>query len=386
MPVVNVTIQPQIIEWLLEQVDEELLDEKIRDNLYQWLDGKKNPTFNQVEECSKKTNIPFGYFFLNTPPKEEIKLLEYRTVDSLELAKPSRNLIDTINKMDDVREWMKNYRKDSGFDKLSIVGCLKDCSDVYEIAKRIRKDLDISIDWYKNCKDSKEAFEYIRSQLELNGVVIMLNGIVDKNTRRALNIKEFRSFEMIDEWATLIFINSADSRTAKLFSLFHEIAHIWLGENDLYNDYGNNNNVKGIEVICNAVASELLVPNAKFLECWNAVKIASIYDKIASIARKFNCGDIVIARKAYDNKFIDKKIYDNVVKNTTDLYNKTKEKKKSGGDYYNTMASRLDTTFVRALSESINTGRTTYTEAFRLTNTNGKTFRKIVEKLGGMAV
>lgn len=239
MPAVNVNIQPAVIHWDLSQTKEEQLGTKLMDNIMRWLDGSKTPTFNQIDEFSRKANIPLRYFFLQTPPVEEIKLLDYRTIDSIELANPSRNLIDTIHEMENVQEWMKDYRKDTDFDILPIVGSLKGNTDAIAIATQIRKDLDLPLDWYNNNRTISEAFNYIRNLLEDIGVLVMLSGIVGKNTHRALSIDEFRTFAMVDDWAPLIFINSADSEGAELFSLFHEIAHVWIGENDLYNGGGN---------------------------------------------------------------------------------------------------------------------------------------------------
>ncbi len=84
MPTVNVNICPEIINWALSQTQEDKLGDKLMNNIAKWLDGTKKPTFNQIEDFSKKTNIPLGYFFLQTPPVEQIDLLEYRTVDSID--------------------------------------------------------------------------------------------------------------------------------------------------------------------------------------------------------------------------------------------------------------------------------------------------------------
>ena len=82
MPTVNVKIQPAIINWALSQTSEELLGEKLVENIRHWIDGTKSPTFHQIEDFSKKSHIPLGYFFLRTPPAEQVGLLEYRTLDS----------------------------------------------------------------------------------------------------------------------------------------------------------------------------------------------------------------------------------------------------------------------------------------------------------------
>ena len=385
MPAVNVNIEPEIIKWALSQTQKEKLGDKLMSHITQWLNGTKTPTFNQIEDFSRKANIPLGYFFLQTPPVEQLDLLEYRTVDSIQLVNPSRNLIDTVHEMENIQDWMRDYRQDLGYDTLTIVGCMKNSGNVQTIMNRIRKDLELDIKWYERCKDSRDAFGVIRSQVEACGVIVMMNGIVGKNTHRTLDINEFRAFAMIDEWAPLIFINAADSNGARLFSLLHEVAHIWIGLDDLYNDRHNRvDGVSSVEVLCNAVAGELLVPKYIFLDKWDD-NAADIEKAITELAGYFRCGESVIARKALDCKKITRDVYTKIVQTAINNYNQIKEKRESsGGNYYNTMFSRLDGHFVNALCESINMGRTSYTEAYRLTNTSGKTFPEVVRHFGGV--
>lgn len=385
MPTVNVNIQPAIISWALSQTSEEKLGTKLVENIKQWLDGTKSPTFNQIEDFSKKSHIPLGYFFLQTPPVEQISLLEYRTLDSIELTNASRNLIDTIHEMEAVQEWMVNYRKEWNYDTISVVGSLKDITDISVIADTIRKDLGLNVEWYKECGNPSEAFSKVRGLLEECGIVVMMNGIVGKNTHRALDVNEFRAFAMVDEWAPLIFINGADSAGGRLFSLFHEIVHLWIGENDLYNDRRYSaNGVKPIEVTCNAVAGELMVPKAVFLEKWNNNTNDDTHEKIKELARMFRCSGSVIARRALDNKKIDQNVYNKVIADAIEAYIQAKQEKSSGGDYYRVARSKLDGVFVRALCESVNSGRTSFTEAYRLTNTTSKTFSEVASGLGGV--
>ena len=385
MPTVNVNIQPAIISWALSQTSEEKLGTKLVDNIKHWLDGTKSPTFNQIEDFSKKSHIPLGYFFLQTPPIEQISLLEYRTLDSIQLTNPSRNLIDTIHDMEAVQEWMVNYRKEWNYDTISIVGSLKGITDISVIADTIRKDLGLNIAWYKDCGNPSEAFNKVRGLLEECGIVVMMNGIVGKNTHRALDVNEFRAFAMVNEWAPLIFINGADSAGGRLFSLFHELVHLWIGENDLYNDTKYSaNGIKPIEVTCNAVAGALMVPKTVFLEKWNNNTNDDIHEKIKELARMFRCSSSVIARRALDNKKIDQNVYNMVIADAIEAYIQTKQEKSSGGDYYRVARSKLDGVFVRALCESVNSGRTSFTEAYRLTNTTSKTFSEVASGLGGV--
>ena len=228
----------------------------------------------------------------------------------------------------------------------------------------------------------------------------MMNGIVGNNTHRALDADEFRAFALVNEWAPLIFINASDSLNARLFSLLHEAAHIWLGVNDLYNvnkykklynnlyndRYSSAEKVSSLEMICNAAAGELLVPTDDFLMQWNnLIETADVNEVISELSGKFNCSEIVIARKALDNHKIGRDLYNKISQGIIDYYRNSQEKREpAGGNYYHTMNSRLDSIFVKALCESIKMGRTSYTEAYRLTNTSRKTFPKVIQNLGGL--
>lgn len=384
MTSVTVSVQPDIIRWALRQSHGKKLNENLQKHVEEWLAGIKNPTLRQLEDFSKAVNIPFGYFFLKTPPEEEVKLIEFRTVDSIQLENPSRELIDTVYSMETIQNWMRSYRQDLGYDRISVAGSLKgrDIS-VIQIADTICMDLNIDRDLFRQYNHSAELFRLLREKLEENGVVVMMNGIVGNNTHRKLNIKEFRAFAMMDEWAPLIFINSTDSKNAQLFSLLHEIVHIWLGENDFYNSDAYEYHFKrNTEKICNAVSAEILVPDRWFNEKWNMD--TSALRNIETLSDAFHCSQVVIARKAMDHKYIVKTEYESIVARCEEYYKKANEnRKKSGGDYYRTMGSRLDKTFVRALCESVNIGRTSFTEACRLTGTTLKTFKEIARQMDG---
>ncbi len=386
MPTAYVDVKPDIIRWLLTQTTEEQLGKAIMDNIYLWLDGSKKPTFNQVKEVSKKSNIPLGYFFLNKPPKDSPKIIEYRTVDSRQMHSPTRNLIDTIYEMEAVQDWMIRYRRNNGFDKVQVVGSMRSNIEVQAVVDAIRTDLELDVNWYEQLANSVASFSYIRNLLEEHGIIVMQNGIVGKNTHRPLDPIEFKGFTITNPWAPLIFINSADTHNSKIFTLLHEIAHVWIGEDDLYNDsYDNKTNHKKLEQICNAVAGEVLVPTERFIIKWAEIKARDEVSKIQSLAKYFNCSEYVIARRALDLDKIGHASYNEIVNRIAQIYSQSKvTKKSSGGDYYNTMRSRLDKNFATALYESVQRGDTTYTEAYRLTNTNRITFEKVMSKVGGI--
>lgn len=387
MPALRIEVKPDIFDWILSNVNFENIKTKMRDDFLLWMTGENTPTFNQLEKFSKATNIPFGYFFLSTPPVEKMELLEYRTIDSLDIEKPSRNLIDTINEMETVQEWMRNYVRSADFGELNFVGSIEKNESIDKIAATIMRSLKLSKKWFLNSSDVWDSFKVLRERLEDIGIMVMMNGIVGSNTHRSLDIKEFRAFTLVDKYVPLIFINANDSSNGRLFSLVHEMAHIWLGVNSFYNDYQQTmNGIKKVEVLCNAVAAEILVPIDIFNTCWKEDNTAGIEDKISELAKYFRCGSIVIARRALDQGLIDKATYKLIVDSTIEKYREKRSEQSPGGNYYNTLKTRIDKRLVMALNNSIYEGRTTFSEAYRLTNTNRKTFSTLVEMVVGVGV
>ncbi len=387
----KVDISPAILKWVMAHGQIDDLPSRTRGLLESWVSGEKEPTFNQIELVSRATGIPLGYFFLQTPPQEDLSIVEYRTIDSVELNNPSRNLIDTLHDMDRIQEWMRNALISDGSAPLAFIGSLNGETSVERFAQSVRTLLGIEKTWYKKTHSAEESFSLIRNAISSTGTIVMMSGIVGNNTHRPLNIDEFRAFSIIDEYAPLIFINSNDSINGKLFSLLHEFAHICVGENNLFNDrYSSGAKVKKIETICNAVAAEILVPQSFFVSNWNSeansgtVEIEAV---INSLARSFKCGITVIARRAYDNGFINFQQYQTTAKCAVKLYNDSRRRKKengeSGGDYYKTAASRIDKRFFAKLVSSVFDGKTLYSDAFRLTNTNRSSFANLVESIGG---
>jgi len=192
-------------------------------------------------------------------------------VNSINLQEPTRNLIDVLDMMSDAQEWMIDYLKDNGYEPMDYVGRGKVLT-VSEIAYDIRKELGLILNWYESSKNAADSFRYLRGCCENKGIMVMMSGTVGSNTRRKLDVDEFRAFTLVNEYAPLVFINTCDSENGKLFSLLHEIAHIWLGEDSFYNEqYGNSVSVSQLEQICNAVAAEILVPNMVFVEKWSEI-------------------------------------------------------------------------------------------------------------------
>lgn len=366
-------ISLKVLDWLANHPCFNAFPDKAQEKIKQWHSGETIPTVKQIEKVSTATNIPLGYFFLKTPPEEDLSFVKYRTIDSIEHRNMSQNLIDTLHNMKQMQEWQRNFVISQDISPLTFVGTLKNISTPQVFADKMRNILDIKPDWYKKSRSADDSFRIIRKAVSDAGVAVMMSGIVENNTHRPLSLKEFRAFSLVDDYAPLIFINAKDSANGRLFSLLHEFAHICKGENSLFNDYEHKE-----ETLCNAAAAEVLVPKTNFIEDWEmAYPKNSEAEAISMVASKFKCSLNVIARRAFDCGFINRQAYENTVQSAIKQYD-NKKNKQSGGDFYNNLASRIDKRFLDMLVSSVEEGKTLYSDAFRLTNTNRSTFNKLI--------
>jgi Zn-dependent peptidase ImmA (M78 family) len=378
---VRVEVASSIWDWISNVASFEGVDEKVVSHFLKWRNNEEQPTYAQIENLSRKIHIPFGYFFLKTPPQEQFPLLEFRTVNSA-TPKPSRNLIDTYCQMAAIQDWMRDYLLKQGNERLPFVGSCKNDKNPEEIAAVIRANIDMAKDWYIHSPDIKESFNKLRNLFEIAGILILQNGVVGQNNYRRLTIDEFRAFTLIDKHAPLIFINNNDTAGGKLFSLLHESVHIWLGLHSFFNENSNLVfNRSPQETLCNAVAAELLVPNIFFIDKWNNTHKSALNDKITYIAKYFKCGVITIARRALDNNYINQSQYKEFAAGIIAKTQTGNKNSSGGGNYYKTAISRYGEPLVSALNNSIKEGKTLYTEAFRLTGTNRITFARLVSEL-----
>ncbi len=390
MASVKVDVNPSILSWVKhtlqrqqpltpkQQEDLRLLDE--------WIEKKSQPTFAGIEKISKHTKIPFGYFFLEEPPKDEDAAVSYRTVDSLSKMDTSRELIDVVNHMQLVQGWMSDHRRDNGFESLPFVGCMKEEDNAAIIADSIRDVLNLPQEWYRSIPAGREcSFQYLRAHAEQANILVMQSRSVGPAGNRQLQIREFRAFVLVDDFAPLIFINANDTVNGKVFSLAHELAHIWIGKNNLLNAGCETFLVDPLETLCNAVAAELLLPNEMFSMRWQEESKYEQSDTetiVHNVAKYFRCGEVPVIRRALDYGYISRVKYRTLVRFIIEKYrenSKKKEKANSGGNYYATRASHWDARFLQALDASTKSGQTSYLDAYRLTKTTNKTFSKLME-------
>ncbi|MBU1370067.1 MAG: ImmA/IrrE family metallo-endopeptidase, partial [Bacteroidetes bacterium] len=236
--------------------------------ILEWLEGQKKPTVKQLEAFSKKVYLPFGYLFLPQPPQERLPIPFFRT-NGNQVDQISINVYDAILLLQQRQDWLKNYLIDNDFQPLSYVGKFRNNNNVNAIVADMRQTLQLPENWASQFKNWQEAQDHLIIHIEDKGIITTFNGIVENNTHRPIPVDECRGFVLVDEYAPFMFVNNSDFKSAQMFTIVHELAHIWTGHSAGFDFRRLQPASDPIEILCDKVAAEFLVPAFEFNEVWN---------------------------------------------------------------------------------------------------------------------
>lgn len=332
-------------------------------HLAEWESGEKKPTLKQLETYAKATHTPVGYFFLPEPPEEPLPIPDFRTMGGRPVERPSPDLLEMVLACQERQEWFRDYAQATGAERLPFVGSVTVNSPIVETAAAIRKTLGFDLDARRRCPTWTEALRTFMGQADGLGVLVMFSGIVMNNTHRQLDPREFRGFALVDDRAPLVFINGKDTKAAQMFTLAHELAHVWLGQSAISDTTVATRHQNAVETWCNRVAAELLVPLEAVTGSLRGAE--ALPDTVARLTREFKVSSLVILQRLRDAQHLSwaefEQAYDEELRHLSNL-----PKPSGGGDFYMTTAARYSRRFARALVESTMEGRTLYRDAFRM--------------------
>lgn len=347
--------------------------------LSSWYQGEKRPTLKQLEDFAKVTRAPVGYLFLAEPPVERIPIPDLRTIGGGRIDRPGPDLLDTLYLCQQRQEWYRDHARMNGEAPLSFVRSVTTASAVDSVAGDLRQALGFDLDERRRAPTWTDALRSFIEQADSLGVLVMVSGIVGNNTHRKLDPEEFRGFALVDDLAPLVFINGADTKAAQMFTLAHELAHVWLGESAL-SDAGLLSALsRSVEAWCNKVAAELLVPLAALREHYRPG--ADLREELDRLAGVFKVSTLVLLRRIHDAGGLSRDLFETAY--AQELKRLRAVPRGGGGDFYATQSARVGKRFARALVASTLEGQTLHRDAFRLLGISKlATFRDLGYALG----
>lgn len=379
----RVEVKPDLLRWALDRSRMDT-DTARYATFSRWASGEGLPvTFKQLETFAHATHTPLGYLFLDEPPIEEVPIPDFRTLGNQGVSQPSPNLLDTIHEAQARQDWYRRYAAEQELPALRMFGSVSIGTPAETVADEIRRELDFGMDRRARFGSWEVALRQLIDSIERTGVLVMVSGIVGSNTHRVLDPDEFRGFALGDPLASLVFVNGADTKSAQIFTLIHELAHIWLGESALSDAQMAGQTASDHEQWANRVAAEVLVPISAIRSDYRGEPDVG---ELERLARVYKVSTLVVLKRIHDAGFLPwnpyRARYEEELDRVKELARASRESG-SGGNYYYTQPLRVGQTFARAVIVDAMEGRTLYRDAFTLLGSAKRsTFDGMASRLG----
>ena len=324
---------------------------KNKEDFFCFLDSKEvdekklEKTFStpRLKKLAKSLDIPLPFLFLKKTFEKKSIIPDFRGGGEAISQELMKNIEDNKKRQD----WLSDFFQRNAYSKFFEL-CPCDTTSDEKIVEKIK-----AISGYyrgialSECKKNLEKYQVMVSQ---SGTTNSKASIKDK----------IRGYAIFDEYAPLVFVLSSDSEKSKIFTLMHELAHIFLRQGGVSGDYTESD--KEIEYQCNAIAAEVLMPKKEFLNQWELSNNSSdIRLVIKECAEYFGVSQLASATKAWLLEKITYMQYDMFKKSLPPF----PKKEQTGGDYYTNIASHNGRLFSKMIIASTINGEETYRDAMR---------------------
>ncbi len=384
-------ITPNVLKWAREsaRMTEEIAAAKVSvtiDKLKEWEEGASQPTIRQAQTLAKAYKRPFALFFLPDVPRDFQPLQDFRKSGSKELTTSSVFIIREIQQK---QAWISDVNAENQEEKLPFVGRFSITDNPEVVAKDILNTLQITPAIYKSDNPIREWID----AAEKNGIFVSRTSFI--HSRLKLDSDELQGFAIADPYAPFVFVNSDDWNAPQLFTLVHELAHIWIAETGISNEVEpgikNKDKFHPVELFCNEVAANALMPKdivlnfdtSTFQSSTNVFKVAKTLgvSSFALIVRALNLNLITVQAYQKLKKQADVD-YQEYLRKEAEKKAKLKEKENKGGpNPYLLRLNRNSRLFTQTVLDAFRGGFIEPTLASNLLNVQVNKFNKLESQL-----
>uniref|UniRef100_Q3ATU2 HTH cro/C1-type domain-containing protein n=1 Tax=Chlorobium chlorochromatii (strain CaD3) TaxID=340177 RepID=Q3ATU2_CHLCH len=380
-------ITAKVFKWAREsaKMTEEIAASKVAvsiDKFKDWENGEDFPTIRQAQTLAKAYRRPFALFFLPDVPTDFQPLQDFRKTGSKELSTSS---IFIIREIQQKQAWISEVNEDNNENRVPFIGRFNIKDNPVLVAKDILATLNINP---LNYKSNNPIIEWI-DKAESNGIFISRTSFI--HSRLKLDSNEIQGFAIADDFAPFIFINSDDWNAPQLFTLVHELSHLWIAETGISNDVEpsikNVGDYNPIELFCNEVAANVLMPkefidsldskafdNAK--EVFKNAKMIGV-SSFALLVRALNLNIISLSTYKQLKQLADIE-YNEFLKREEAKKIKQKENEKPGGpNYFLLQLNRNSRLFTQTVLDAFRGGVIEPSLASNLLNVQVNKFPKL---------
>lgn len=304
---VDALVTPRLLEWARHTAGFSLEEAAARlgrnpEEVRAWESGDSRPTYVQAKKAAGLYQRPLAVFYMEEPPSDFETLKDFRRLPEYTDREWPRQALIFFRAMQEKQEWLSRFLADSDASELAFVASRNINHPATEFAQEILQTI-----WPHGTRPGK--YESRRELLvawieraEAAGIYVFKAPGIDTEV--------FRGYVIADKLAPVIVLNSRDALVGQLFSLVHELVHLWLGASAVSNHgtrgkYSDSTLAKQ-EWFCNKVASLCLLPPTIAHDIMdNAInRYQDVSDAVASVSRRFKISEEAVARRFLDRGII----------------------------------------------------------------------------------
>jgi Zn-dependent peptidase ImmA (M78 family) len=287
---------------------------------------------------SKNLNRSSVFFFSDSPPDEPDILREMRRLPGSEIGEESPQLAYRTSLIIDYREMALELFKSLN-EEIPLLGIkAKTEEDPEDLATKIRARVGITnkeqFSWHN---DRYKALRTWRGALEDSGVLVFQLPFVD--------LIEMRGFSIPFDPLPIVGMNSKDTVNARIYTIFHELTHIIIGESMLDSfkkELWEISSDFRVENFCNRVSAAVLMPRGDVLEQITSMQKGDNshweLSEIRRLANRYTVSWEVVTRRLRGLNKISTSSYTDIIDY---LRSSQPPPRKDGGNPYSNSISRV---------------------------------------------
>lgn len=372
----RVPVKPHMLRWAMRYAHRTEAEATKRwPQFDSWLSGERGPTARQFDDFATWTHLPASLLLADSPLEMSLPISDFRVGRSQRQPTPTGELLDTIRICQGRQDWFDDYAEEFGISPFR--GELFDRgTSAASGGAWLRKQLAYEVADRKSLRTPEAARTYLIDSFEDLGGLTVVNSVVGNNTHRKLDPDEFRGFTLFSPNAPLVFINSADSKNGQIFSLVHEFAHVWRGDSGVSAEELAGPGSNDVEVWCNQAAAEFLVPAVDLGNL--GISESNFDDALAGAARRYLCSTLVIIIRLRELNILDKEFLNRAYGRELSRIRAESKAQNGGGSFHASQRYRIGKRFTSHIITDTLAGRTSFTQAMRLTGLSRTTLSDFI--------
>ena len=360
------------------------------DKLLAFESGKRHPTRGQLMRFADIYHRPPTVFYLASAPASPQRGEDFRTLSGPPPSRREAALLDALLRTTRVQQNIVKaiLEDDEDMARPSFEGKLALDDAVPVAVEKLRDVIDVPSSDDRNRLRSDDAFKFLRTRVERAGAFVLLAGDLGSH-HTAISERVFRGFALVDPVAPFVVINSQDSRTARSFTLLHELGHVCLGITGVSADPPSRPSSRAhdrIEFFCNDVASEFLLPSDAVSLPRKMIRLDDARQLVGQIAQDWRVSEAMVAYRLWRAERIERDIYGRLHAFYASRWQEEKDRNRAqmaeregGPSYYAVRRSQLGRALLSFARHRLQTEELSHTKAARILGVKPGNVRQLLD-------